>query len=102
MVDEFLIKEVIRYYPELWYKVEYIVDEHMIRFRAFKIDALDEQNIEDSEISELLDTSGFIKWDGCIEIGHNAHYCNIEFAEQYFKLIKEIYKFNAENDREGE
>jgi len=85
----------IKFYPEAWFKVEYDVYETYIDFKAWEIDELDEQNIEDSTINENEVMKGFIKWDGCCEFDYGTHYCGIHKAEQFLLLMKEIYKFKS-------
>ena len=79
------------YYPDCFYKLEYKSDETVIHFRAFKIEALDEYVIGDSQVEAVASMTGWIKFDGCMEFSHLEHYCGIHSAEQTLELIREIY-----------
>jgi hypothetical protein len=83
----------IKFYPEAWFKVEYTGDSIAINFKAWEIEGLDEDNIEQSTICTDPVITGHIKWDGCCEFDYSTHWCGIYKGEQFLLLMKEIYKF---------
>jgi hypothetical protein len=90
--------KIIKFYKESCFKVEYNVNEWTIDFKAWEIDALDEQNIEQSEIqSQEPVINGYMKFDGCCEFDYSTHYCGIHDAEKFLLLMKDIYQFKENN-----
>ena len=88
--------EIIKFYPKAWFKVGYTVNETTVDFRAWEINALNEEDPEKSEIQNNEPViKGFIKWDGCCEFDYGTHYCGIYKAEQFLMLMKEIYRFKG-------
>ena len=87
---------IIKFYPEAWFKVEYTVNEITVDFKAWEITGLDEENPEQSEIQDKDPAiTGFIKWDGCCEFEYITHICGIHGAEHFLELMKEIYRFKG-------
>jgi len=88
---------IIKFYTDAWFKVEYIINDTRVYFKAWKIEVSNEENPEQSQIrDETPEITGYIKWDGCMEFKHEEHYCSIEHAEQTLLLMNHIYKFNEE------
>lgn len=86
----------VKYYADAWFKIEYEINDISIHFKAWKIDSIDEENIENSDIhSKDPEITGFIKWDDCMEFKHEPHYCGLYHAEQTLLLIKHIYGFKG-------
>ena len=89
---------IIKYYLDAWFKVEYSIDKPVINFKVFKFKTIDKDNPEKSETDEEPTITGFIKWDGYCEFDYSEHYCGIHHAEQFLMLMKEIYAFNELNN----
>jgi len=89
------------YYKDAWFKAEYIINEGFFDFKCYKIMALDENNIEESDFESDYCLNGTMKWDGCCEFEYSEHYCGIHNAEQFYLLMKEIYKFKEYLDRDN-
>lgn len=85
-----------KYYPALWYKIDFTMGENHVDFICSKIVGLDEENISNSTF-EKPELTGYIKWDGCISFEHSGHYCTIDHAKQAYGLFEEIYKYAKEN-----
>ena len=86
-------KTVIKFYEDAWYKVEYVIGEITLDFKAWKIIGLDGEN---SEVEKEPHVWGTVKWDDCVNFMHEegySHYCGIHHVEQYNLLWNEIYKF---------
>ena len=88
-------QKVIRFYPDLFFKVEYIADEFHLDFAVYGIRTLDTDHPEKSEIDEDEVMTGFIKWDGCMDFNYSDHYCYAGAADKFAALIKEIYKYKS-------
>ncbi len=89
------MENIVKYYPEAWYKVEYEVGEVVVNFKAWKIDALDEKYLENSEIEDNPSIIGCIKWDGCMNFKQDEHYCGMYHAKQTLMLMTEVYRFKS-------
>lgn len=88
------MEKTIKYYPNSWFKVEYEVEDSTVHFKAWKIQSLDEKNIEKSVLSDTIpNLVGSLKWDGCMNFKQNDHYCGIYNAKQILTLMSEIYGF---------
>ncbi len=85
------------YLPEIWYKLDYDVEESCMNFKAYRIESVDEENTGLSVCKTTPDIEGSIKWDGCVNFTQDAHYCELEHAEQTLALFKTIYKLAQEN-----
>ena len=84
---------IVKFYPNSCFKVEYIVNEMAIDFKAWEIIVLDLENIEESEIDEeRVVVSGFINSNGCCEFEYSAHICSIHGIERFLQLMKDVYK----------
>jgi hypothetical protein len=90
------MKKIIKYYPEAWFKVEYEVEEITVKFKAWKIQSLDEDNPKKSDIgNDEPNIEGYIKWDGCLNFKQDDHYCGMYHAKQTLLLMTEIYRFKS-------
>lgn len=74
------------YYENSRYTVEYHIYGHYLEFFATK----DESSCDTPEIE------GTLKWDGCMNITQNEHYCGIYGAKEYLLLITSIYQKGLE------
>lgn len=84
------------YYPELWCKIDFTLEETMLSFRVYEMTSMieDEEDASKSDFAEKSMMDGFIKWDGCCEINYyDIHFCGISEAENHFKIIKQIYAY---------
>jgi hypothetical protein len=76
------MKKEIIYYEDSRFTVEYEIENHYIKFYAMK----DECSTDISEVE------GYLKWDGCMNVTCNSHYCGLSFAKEYLTLITTIYQ----------
>lgn len=86
-----------KYYPELWYKIDFTNRGHALDFEATKISALVDEDISKSDFDSEPELTGTMKWDGCVNFKHEAHYCEVQEAIQANLLWIEIYKYAKEN-----
>jgi hypothetical protein len=77
-----------------WYKIEYTTSEYKIDFKFFKIDGLNEEEPDKSDIQQEAVITGYIKWDRCCEFKHEEHYCRLEHAEQTFMAWTALYELH--------
>ena len=82
-----IMKNEIKFYKDIWYKVEYEIRDVVLDFKAYKIIGFDD------ECETKPQLFGYLKWDGCMEFTQEEHYCGIYHAEQTYMLMKEIYEF---------
>ncbi len=80
-------------YLDCWYKVDYELDENkvVLSFEAYKIISTDDENSSNYETADKS-IEGFIKWDECMEIKIEDHFCTQEIAMQLPMLINHIYE----------
>lgn len=78
----------IFYLKEAWYKVDLMFTDTEIKFKAFKIEALDEENIENSDINNYPDVYGNINWDFSFTIHSEMNWINRDFKNQFDILIE--------------
>ena len=88
--------KIVKFYPEAWFKVEYDVEDIVVNFKAWRIYALDEENLENSDVViKEPNIEGYIKWDGCMNFKQNDHYCGMYHAKQTLMVMTKIYKFKS-------
>lgn len=88
------------YHPDQWFVMESETDELGIGFRLFRIEGLDLNNLEDSDISSEPTITGRIKWDGCMNFTQHDHYCRVEQAKHTYEMMKIIYEMNDANNED--
>ena len=89
------------FYADCWYVVDYSFTEERMNFFAYKIFGMDEDKIEESEISPTSDLHGYIPWDICPFIECSTLWMNQDFRSQFNKVIDHIIK-RAEDYFENE
>lgn len=78
------------YYPDCWYVVYYSFSDTEMKFTAYKIGAIDEENLANSEICPNWDIDGFIPWDLCPQFNCDLQWLNREFRIQFDKVLDYI------------
>jgi hypothetical protein len=82
---------------EAWFKLVYEQDEYRLKFKAYKIEGMDEENISESRIDPEPVITGTVKWDGCIDFHQELdHYCGLYHAKQTYKLFQTLYNLQEE------
>ncbi|MGH1339007.1 MAG: hypothetical protein ACRBFS_23020 [Aureispira sp.] len=94
-------KEIVKYYCDAWFKVVYTEGEVYLNFKAYKIEGLDEENLENSDVEEEHEVEGEVRYDGLMNIKANQQYVNLDYAHQTYLMIKHVEKFNEKyrNDK---
>ena len=82
-------------YPDYWYRLIYWLTPvtNTFNFELWRITALGE-SAEEMEIDETADATGYVKWDGCMNIQTNGyqHFCNSKMAMQYGVMLQEVFR----------
>jgi hypothetical protein len=90
---------IIRFYEDAWYKVKfYDIEKMSFKFLAQKIEALDSDNLENSEINESNFVKGKITWDFELEISTEMIWRNKDYQDQFNLLIEKILAFGKEQE----
>lgn len=88
-----LIPETERiFYADCWYVVDYLFRsfEEGVKFKAFKIRRIDLENVTDSEFFPNPDLWGRITWEIIPEINCCTEWKNVEYREQFNKVLDYI------------
>ena len=64
------------------FTIEYEIYPHYIKFSAIK----------DESSSDIPEVEGHLKWDGCMNVTADSHYCRLQHANEYLMLITAVYK----------
>jgi len=85
-------------YKDLWFEVDYTVDEYSVKFLAKKVVSIDNDG-KIYEYEEEDNITGTIKWDGCVNFTQpeGMHFCDLDDAKNIYLLFKEIYKYAEES-----
>lgn len=87
-------KTQVVYYEDIYYKVQYDIGYNIIEFKAWELEYINPDCIEDSPHADKdCNMSGWVAGNDCCEFNYSTHLCDLEDAKVFYKLMVYIYQF---------